>query len=691
MNDIEFETMARRAASAVRNEAEQIADSRSTLATLLAADGDVPRGRADTSTVVELTERGEHTDRAGRAGRRRPAWMPILAAAAALVVVAGIVLVATRDDESGMVVTTEPTVPQATTPEVTTPSVQTVPSTVPEAAPATTPSTDPPDDAPVLVTDLPGPALERTVLATYERGDGAGALGFESCQECEPVRPWAPIVTADGTLLVADAFNDRWQIHRDGAWTSLPHRPGEVVVASPVVGHDGLVYAMVADDLSGRSGVQVVAYDPQTMDIAATYPGGDTAYGSVDLVNDEIQVGGRVVTTIDTPLGTPTWELVGQTGEVTLSVSGVQRRFQLPADWSISNGHTASLADGSLVLHVVVPNEGGTSDWSIVRLWADGSFATGSIPTNPGTTDLLGRVTSTGWVQLEDSIVEYALPEFVGPDPLAGWFAPELLGATVNDVPLLLPQPLPSAATTLRDEGASPSAGGSYLQHWVRSDATGRVDGIVQITTRFNPALVSSGAAEVVVDGWPVASFRRTSDDVVSLDLRSATRSVDIWTSGLDRDAVADLANSLQVDADGTGWASDVLAPQADWTIVNEGWDIGSAARTLQQRAAGDVLTFEMQIVVGSPAAILTPGQVGLDIELRSIGGRPALLFDRGGGNAAVTWSPSDGVVVGIGEQSVPDTVFDTASGVGTVDQATWEAASVLDTTSGDGCDSMFC
>lgn len=37
-----------------------------------------------------------------------------------------------------------------------------------------------------------------------------GELGIEPCQECEPMRPWAPIVISDGSVIVADQFNRRW-------------------------------------------------------------------------------------------------------------------------------------------------------------------------------------------------------------------------------------------------------------------------------------------------------------------------------------------------------------------------------------------------------------------------------------------------------------------------------------------------
>lgn len=306
--------------------------------------------------------------------RRRSPWLPILIAAASA---GGIVLTACSDDPEPIVSTDEPAIPA-------------------------------PFDAVVAVPDERGPQLTRAVLATYGTGDGLGELGFESCQECEPVRPFAPIVTGDGTVFVADAHNSRWQIFRDDTWTSVPYRVGEVVTATPVVGPDGLIYASVADDLAGRAGLRIVSYDPQTMDLVESYPGGDPGYSTVDLVNDAIEVGGRSVHTFDAKLGIPTWNVDG--GRVTLSLSGIQRRFQLPTDWETFDTEAKALDDGSIVLRAYVLSETGPLGWLLVRLRPDGTWATGTIGSSPATTNSDGRFGSTGYVQLEDAIVEYEFP-----------------------------------------------------------------------------------------------------------------------------------------------------------------------------------------------------------------------------------------------------------------------------------------
>ncbi len=370
MNESEFERLARDAAAGVRAQADMIADSDGALAQLLAAEARATQDGGHTTASARVDTDGER-------GGRSP-WVPLLIAAASIAAVGGIVLVVRGDSPDSIVSTSEPDAPAPS-------EVDVVPDTAPAAteqtgtveATTTVPSDTtvaPPDDLVVAVPDEYGPQLTRTVLATYGRGDGPDDLGFMSCQECEPLRPFAPVVTDDGTIFVADADNERWQIFSDGAWTSLPYRPGEVVTASPVIGLDGLIYASVADDLPGRSGLRIVSYDPGTMDVVATHPGGNSMYSTVDLVNDAIEMGGQRIHTLEYPLGMPTWDVDWETGLVTLSLSGIQRQFQLPPGWRTNEIEVKALEDGSIVLRVyVLAADSESLDWLLVRLWPDGT------------------------------------------------------------------------------------------------------------------------------------------------------------------------------------------------------------------------------------------------------------------------------------------------------------------------------
>ena len=684
MNELEFERVATHAAAATRGR---------------------PSG-SPTAPVHSLRcwQRNRRRSTAGhrswstsprRGSRRRTPWLPILVAAASVAVVTGIVLT-TRGGDDTLVVTTEPSAPDATKPiddtipGVVEPGATQVPTTT--AVPDTTIPLAP--DAVVVVPDERGGQLARSVLTTYGTGEGPGDLGFESCQECEPVRPFAPIVTGDGTVFVADAFNDRWQIFRDGGWTSLPYRPGEVVTAAPVVGPDGLIYASVADDLAARTGLRIVSYDPLTMDVVDSYPGGNPAVSSVDLVNDAIEVGGNRVHTFDAPLGRPTWNVDEQAGLVTLSLSGIQRSFQLPTNWATYNTEAMALDDGSIVLRVYALDESGPLGWLLLRLWPDGTWATGTIGANPVATNLDGRFTSTGYVQLEDAIVEYELPGFAGTDPLAGWKVPVFGEPDLALVPRLLPQqPVPGVVSAMRTEGADAvNESPSYTQTWARADDQGAVDAIVQIGTRFEPRLpADEAAADAAIPTWPRSYFSDAVPPVEILDLYSASRSMTVWASGLDRAQVHGAATSLQVDDDGVGWATPSLPEPDRWTLVHESWYSGAASRTLVQQIRDGSTYVEMSTMAGVPEAITTPWTLYSTITLGAIDGRPALLFDREGGSSAVTWSPNDGVVVVLGSYGPLDQLFEIAQSVVEVDQATWDAASTLNTSPGDGCSSMFC
>ena len=507
MNESEFERTARDAAAGVRARADEIADSDGALAQLLTSEA-----RRWLRMARARRPRPEWTSPHERRGRSP--WVPLLIAAASVAAIAGIVLVVRGDSPDTIVSTSEPDAPASD-------RGRRRARLGPGAHRADEHRRGDDDRAARHHCRAAGRSrrhrvrtstdqqLTRTVLATYGHGDGPDDLGYESCQECEPLTPFAPIVTDDGTVFVADAYNERWQIFRNGDWTSLPYRPGEVVTATPVVGPDGLIYASVADRLGTWSGMRIVSYDPLTMDLVESYPGGSPAYSTVDLVNGTIEMAGRI-RTFDASLGRPTWDVDWQTSLVTLSLSGIQRKFQLPGSWHTSDIEVAALDDGSIVLRVYVLADSGPLDYLLVRLWADGSWATGRIARSPGTTNLDGRFTDTGYVQLEDAIVEYAFPTFAGVDPLAGWTVPTFEAPDLAAVPRLLPQqPVPGVVSTVRTEWAdTPNESPGYTQTWVRSGAQGAVDAIAQIETRFEPRLpTDTAAADAEIAGWPRSYF----------------------------------------------------------------------------------------------------------------------------------------------------------------------------------------
>lgn len=683
MNDLEFERLARAAAGRVRAEADRIADSRSALASLLEREGPLHDAGPDPAAVPVLDTGPEPENRR---------WLPIVVAAATILAVGGVVLLA-RDDSGSVVSTTEPPAPDESTtvPEAPDRS-DVVDTTAPADGPTTTEAAtvaepvERPAEESVTIPDEIGPQLDRTVLATFGFGDGPGELGFEDCQECEPLRPHAPVVADDGTIFVPDAYNERWQVFRDGTWTSVPFPDGEIAAGSPVVGPDGLLYARVAEDHAGQSRSRVVAYDPDTFEIVESYPGPMWTGAGVDLVSGSIELGGRVVHTPEARLGLATWQVDRTAHEVTIALSGVTRTFRLPDRWETDEA-AAVPDDGSVVFHIWARNDNGPGDWFLLRLWADGTWATGSIGRSPGTTNLEGRFSRTGFVQLEDAIVEYALPGYVGPDPLAEWTIPEPAAPTLDGVPFLLPD-FPVGTTLVRREYAdAPALQRSFDQIWARADERGAVDAIVRITTWLDPRLPLDNGVAVEAAGWPLAYVVPTIGGIVSVRMHSATRAADVWSTGLEADDVVTAAAQLTVDASGVGWTfPDSLGE--NWRPVAAGWADGTAARTLLDQN-GDRLAIEFTTASGTPAAVLTPFS-GDGIVLTEVMGAPALLFDRGGVRA-VTWSPVDGIVAVLGVRDTTTDVLALARSAAVVDPATWEAASVPNTSPADGCQSMFC
>ena len=686
MNDIEFETVARRAATTVREEAALIADSRAALATVLSMQRE--HSDDERSAVIGLATEPE---------RRRSAWIPMLVAAATVAAVSAVILTI-RGDTDSLVVTTQPSQPSPTT-EVD--PATTVP-VVPQPSPITTDGTDatPPTSVPagdpdpysVEVPDDIGRPLTRTVIAAAEVGAGDQELGVEDCQACEPLRPWAPVVDADGTVYVADVVNGRWRVVRQGESTNIPFTSGEVVAGSPVIAWDGLLYAVVAAELGPTAPRRVVAYDPFTFDEVASYPVGATTDDRLTIDNGQLHLDDVVVTDLYRPPGTPIVGINETADAVTIGLSGILHEFRFPEGWLIDGRDVVPLDDGSVVVRASANVDSDRVD-VVVRIWFDGTAAAGTIGGNTSTNGAV-QITPVGLVQLEGTnVVRYELPAYTGADPLAGWAVPELGTPDLALVPRLLPQqPVPGVVSAVRREWAGSSGmTGTYSQYWVRSDAANVVDAVVRITTQFAPRPIrDSTDGDAVVPGWSKAYFNEMAAPFEMISAHSPTRAMSVWTMGLDRGEVLAVATSLRAAAGHAGWEPPDLPQPERWTPVHEGWNTAVGSRTLVERTPDGATYLEMSTITGTPDAIETPGLSGVTT-LGSIGGRPALLFDHGGGATAVTWTTSDGAVVVLGSYGPLDQLYEIAKSVVPVDQATWEAASIPDAPSHDGCDSIFC
>jgi hypothetical protein len=219
------------------------------------------------------------------------------------------------------------------------------------------------------------------------------------------------------------------------------------------------------------------------------------------------------------------------------------------------------------------------------------------------------------------------------------------------------------------------------------------VTGIVQLTTSLDPNLVTAVDRAVEISGWDQAYFNASTPEVAILRLHTATRSMVVWTSGLDQDTTAEIARSLTVDDDGAGWATPFTSSSDTWTPIAQGWSAGMASRTFRQSVPGQPLTLELWTAAGVPDAVGTPGLTvspDTSMTLVDVNGRTALVTDRGF-NSAVTWQETPEVVVLLGVDGSTDDALAVARSITEVDRATWLAAAVEQQGDGDGCDGMFC
>jgi hypothetical protein len=258
-------------------------------------------------------------------------------------------------------------------------------------------------------------------LLAADIGSGELELGWDDCQECEQLRPWAAVVDTEGTIFIADVINDRWRVVRQGVSTNIPFADGEVVAGSPVIGPDGLLYAVVSAELRHTSPRSVVAYDTTTFEQVARYEVGPSIFDRLQVINGQLELGTTVVRTFDMPLGTPTVDIDHDAGVVTVSLSGTQRAFHFPEGWLINGRDAVPIDDASVVVRALapIPAEESRFDVVLVRLWLDGTAAAGTIASDSSTNSAI-QITSAGLVQMEGTtVVHYDLPGFAGVDPLA--------------------------------------------------------------------------------------------------------------------------------------------------------------------------------------------------------------------------------------------------------------------------------
>ena len=103
------------------------------------------------------------------------------------------------------------------------------------------------------------PVRRATPEILYSAGIGAGSgqFGIEQCHECDPARPWSPLIDSTGRIVVADTVNHRWATVDNGTFSNVPFPP-KGTITGLALGPDDIVYVLYADALDGSG--RLVAY-----------------------------------------------------------------------------------------------------------------------------------------------------------------------------------------------------------------------------------------------------------------------------------------------------------------------------------------------------------------------------------------------------------------------------------------------
>jgi len=278
----------------------------------------------------------------------------------------------------------------------------------------TMPVTAPDDPNEISVIPDTSATGARTVLYRAEVGSAPDQLGRETCTECDPGRPWSPLLTDRGVVIVPDTVNARWVIVKDGAITTVP-LPVSIVGQPLLVGETVYVPQTSPGGTDVRLGTYsltyLLKYDPslqpsESIDIA------DEVFTQLQLDGDTILANGRPAVTGVAPAyagATTNYEFDKNPNALTTSYGGRSYRWTLPAGWS--GAAVGSLTDGSVVFSAF----DGTTE-AIIRVLPDGSSATGAVPNPSDGFNSSGTVSTMGYVRLEFvdghyEVARYALPQ----------------------------------------------------------------------------------------------------------------------------------------------------------------------------------------------------------------------------------------------------------------------------------------
>lgn len=306
-------------------------------------------------------------------------------------------------------------VPTTSAPAATTTTISTTtstPTTSTTASTQPTTTTEPVD----LGTTIIDPAsveyvtMTPTVLYRASIGTGVDQLFVDPCQECDPPRPWGPMVTSDGTIVIVDS--SRLVIVQEGVPSAVPLPEGLTMIGQPLV-TQGRLYLPTATGTPDVGELQALSVDDLrsgTYRVLDTYPIAGQPDVRVRIEGNELQVNAAAVVVLDGVAARPEIEFALNHTPPTMTVtySGQHRIWQFPPSW---NADGWALTDGSVVSAAQSQDLG---DF-YVQLLADGTAVAGISAGPNAAMDMGVQIDDDGIVQLERvgdvlEVVHYPLP-----------------------------------------------------------------------------------------------------------------------------------------------------------------------------------------------------------------------------------------------------------------------------------------
>lgn len=306
-----------------------------------------------------------------------------------------------------------------------------------------------------------------------------------------------------------------------------------------------------------------------------------------------------------------------------------------------------------------------------------------SATTDPGTTDPATTATESTSATPDTAV---ALPPASEVDALAGLEVPPPLDPV--EVPAYLPTtPVAERSQVELTSNALPiDAVTQLVQTWATED--GRV---IEVSTRLGgagaPVFTAIDVVPTSVWPWDDAVVVTTmAEGYAQVHLSDPSGTVTLWGSGVTSDELVAVASRLALAPAGWQLSDD---PASGFVQTHSGWRRAEFAARVVQWDAGTVRG-ELIVSLGVPDSIRTGFfGYGTPSTLDDVDGAPAMVSEPGSGTT-VTWSPAPDVVVVLGYSGSVDETLALARSLQVVDEATWQAAGVVDTTPADGCDSSF-